>query len=277
MTTTPLRVTLGSTPSLASPARFTCGLALWLCTQACGGGDSGAGPVTYALGLTIGPGVTATPQGTQSLADGTGFTRSTSSFTAGTVVPYSFVAQETGSAVHVTRDGNPVAGTGTVTMDQPHNFVVSINTLVGSPMPAFTGRSAAGQAIRLSDYRGKILLVEFGEMTCAGSLAGAPILEGHYQINHPRGLEMVTVQVYGPTTLVASTSADLQAWQARYGLSFPVLSDPAASTKIFNWNITSKVTDFPTLYIVDTNGIIRYRFAGWDRPLIAAALNRLFP
>ena len=144
-------------------------------------------------------------------------------------------------------------------------------------MPAFVGLDAAGKSVRTIDLKGKVAFVDFGEMTCPGSIAGAPVLRSLYGTHHPRGLEFVTVLVYGPTTKIPSTTTDLRTWQQTYALQFPIVSDPSNATKIFNINVADRSTDFPTEYLVDAAGVIRYRSSGWDESGLKAALATYFP
>ena len=259
------------------------GSLLLLLVSSCGGGNP-AGPApaaqvpTKRLGLTVGPGVTVTPTPQkQDAVDGTGFVSYSSQFTEGNTVNYRFEAQDGIARVTVNVDDTAAPAIGTIRMDKDHSITAAIDNHVGAPMPAFVGQDADGRTTRTLDLQGKVAYVDFGEMTCPGSIAGAPALRTLYNTYHPRGLEIVTVLVYGPTTNVASTTGDLRTWQQTYSLQFSILLDPSKATKIFNYSLDDHLTAFPTGYLVDRAGVIRFRNSGWDEAGLRTALATFFP
>ena len=134
----------------------------------------------------------------------------------------------------------------------------------------------------MSEYRGKIVFADFSAITCEGSINEAPALQSHYNRYHSRGLEIMTILEDCPALHdcpadKVATAAQLRTWQQTYGLSFPVVSDPGNVTRIFNYSERSGSTGFPTGYIIDANGVIRYRFSGFDAAGISAALATLLP
>jgi peroxiredoxin len=206
-------------------------------------------------------------------------------YAAGASVSYAFTAQDGVSGVYLTIDGVQAPSSGTVTMDKGHTFNAVINNQVGFRAPSFSGMNAIGGIVRLSDYLGKIVFVDFAEPTCAGSPPQAAALKTHYNNYHSKGLEILTVLVNCPglnncPANSPSSSARLSSWTTTYGLPYPVISDPSGVTNIFNWSIPDRTTDFPTSYIVNASGNIIYRFRGFDQPTtsnaISAALALLF-
>lgn len=124
----------------------------------CGGVENGGTAPTTMFGVVleaIGRGVVATPSGN-------------TSYVEGTVVSYAFAAQDGRAGVYVTLDSVPAPASGTVTINRNHVFTAVINNQVGSPAPEFTGRTSTGQTVRLSDYRGKMVFVDFSEPPVPG-------------------------------------------------------------------------------------------------------------
>jgi peroxiredoxin len=226
--------------------------------------SSGPSTQTYFLGRQVGPGIAASPA-------------QDASYKEGTVLKYSFVGTDTGAKVLVTQDGKSVPASGTVTMDQAHVFTATIDNQPGSHAPEFSGLTADGQSVKLSDYRGRYVFVDFSEMSCPGSVNQASYLQSHSAAFKARGMDIITVLVFGPMGQVAATPSDLVTWQHAYGLSFPVITDRDSATAIYNHGIVANTTDFPSGYIVDDKGIIRAKFIGFDGPTIDAALAVLFP
>jgi peroxiredoxin len=258
---------------------------LWLSSlillcQACGGGSSAGGngsgqimPTQASYGLKTGFGVTATPG-------------ANTSFAVGTVVHYNFTGKDPLTTVLVKMDGIPVPASGTLTMNTDHQFEAAIDNRPGNHAPEFRGTMADGSTVvKLSDYQaqGKYVFVDFSEQTCQGSVNQAAYLQAHRAALKAKGMEIVTVLVYGPYAGQFATSADAAAWQAAYGLTFPVLTDTDGANAIYNWGINNtwsieyKTTDFPSGYIINDKGVILYKFIGFDGPTIDAALAVLYP
>jgi peroxiredoxin len=85
--------------------------------------------------------------------------------------------------------------------------------------PAFSGRTVDGKPLRLSDYRGEVVVVNAWATSCGPCRAEAPALERTYRTFEDRG-----VQVLGISTDVGRRNA--RAFQREFGLSYPSLHDP---------------------------------------------------
>ncbi|MHC5536925.1 redoxin domain-containing protein [Singulisphaera rosea] len=66
---------------------------------------------------------------------------------------------------------------------------------VGKPAPSVSSRDTDGNAIRLEDYRGKYVLVDFWATWCAPCVAELPVLQAAYAKYHPGGFEVVGVSL----------------------------------------------------------------------------------
>src|SRR6185369_4185662 len=55
------------------------------------------------------------------------------------------------------------------------------------PAPAFTLNTLDGRAVRLADYRGKVVLVNFWATWCAGCRVEMPRFVEQYRRNHAKG------------------------------------------------------------------------------------------
>jgi peroxiredoxin len=173
-------------------------------------------------------------------------------------------------------DGKLAPASGQITMDRGHLLESAIDRSPGSRAPAFSGVTSDGRTVKLSDYSGKYVFVDFSEVTCPGSVNEASYLQAHLNAWKARGMEILTVLVFNDANAPA-VAGDLQAWQTTYRLSFPVISDPGQATAIYNSDAILNHTDFPSGYIIDPAGVIRYRFIGFDGPTIDAAVAALFP
>src|SRR5689334_16603728 len=100
------------------------------------------------------------------------------------------------------------------------SFLCFAGDLSNRPAPDFHLNDAAGHSISLSEYKGKVVLVEFFLTTCPHCQKLAPILQGVY--NRFKG----RVAVIGIAAFPATAQAAAEFAQT-YKLTFPVVADPA--------------------------------------------------
>ena len=110
--------------------------------------------------------------------------------------------------------------------------------------PALTFATVNGQQIRLSELRGKIVLINFWATSCAICLAEMPDLIQTYQHYRKRGLEVIAI------AMPYDESALIKPYVAKHGLPFPVVWDAKGDIGRSLGNV--KAT--PTTFIVDKKG-----------------------
>ena len=84
----------------------------------------------------------------------------------------------------------------------------------------FALRDLTGRTVRLSDYRGKVVLMNFWATWCGPCAHELPHLERIYQKYGGQGFVVLAISMDGP-----ESSAGVGPKAASYGLSFPVLLD----------------------------------------------------
>jgi len=84
----------------------------------------------------------------------------------------------------------------------------------------FTLRDIEGRTVRLSDHRGKVVLLSFWATWCVPCAAELPHLQRLYAAYRDAGLVVLAISMDGPESI-----ADVVPHARRYGLTFPVLLD----------------------------------------------------
>jgi peroxiredoxin len=128
---------------------------------------------------------------------------------------------------------------------------------LGQPAPDFSLHDLDGKTVRLSDLRGKIVVLEWFNPECpfvkashtAGTLAGAPgRLAGD-------GLVWLAVNSAAPGKQGSDLQENREAAR-RFQMSYPVLLDPTGAT-----GRAYGATNTPHLFVIDRDGRLVYRGA----------------
>jgi peroxiredoxin len=147
--------------------------------------------------------------------------------------------------------------------------------LLGKPAPDFKGDFAVGgQALKLSDLKGKVVLVQFWEVRSAACAAAFPRLRALSQAHKDAGLEVVGVTYYhselghklgfdkasGKVTAVSKAGKEddralLKDFAAHHKLNYELLVLPKADAlKAFD---AYAVNGIPQFVLIDRAGVVR--------------------
>ena len=129
---------------------------------------------------------------------------------------------------------------------------------VGKVAPDFQLPDLAEQEVRLSDYRGKVVFLNFWATWCKPCKEEMPSMEVLYREFKDDGLVVLAVSIDRVTT-----KDDIPPFVKSMDLSFPVLVD--------SWGQTDKrykLMGVPETYIIDREGVLREKVIGprdWTR------------
>lgn len=124
-------------------------------------------------------------------------------------------------------------------------------SVVSGKAPVFTLKSRGGQNLRLSDYRGQVLLINFWASWCGPCRSEMPLLEELYKRYNKLGFTIMGVNVDNDSTKANNYLRDIT-------VTFPIVYDTTnAVSKSFNVNA------MPTTVIVDRNGNMRFLHQGY--------------
>jgi len=142
--------------------------------------------------------------------------------------------------------------------------------VVGKPAPDFSLSDLNGKFYRLSDFRGKVVFLNFWATWCKPCREEMPSMEVLYKNFEKDGLVVLAVSIDRVTT-----TKDIPPFVKGMNLTFPVLID--------SWGQTDKPykrMGVPETFIIDQQGVIREIVIGprdWTRldslPVITKLLN----
>lgn len=138
---------------------------------------------------------------------------------------------------------------------------------VGFLAPEFKLRTLSGVDAALSDYRGKIVLINFWATWCGPCKAEMPSMQALYN-DYPReDFEILAVSIdIDPRAPVRQFIKD-------FGFTFPVLLDDT-----FAVNDQYQIRVVPTSVVVDRKGVVQHRLLGakdWNAPDSKLFLEKL--
>ena len=126
-------------------------------------------------------------------------------------------------------------------------------TIVGRQAPDFVLRGLDGRNLRLSEFRGQVVLVNFWTRSDGDSRQQMPALD---RIN-------ITYQRAGLVVLGVSVDDDLRRskeFAAAMGVSYPILFDTGTNT-----GKDYLLQKMPMTILVDRSGVVRYSAVGFKR------------
>ncbi|TEU01264.1 MAG: TlpA family protein disulfide reductase [Anaerolineales bacterium] len=116
---------------------------------------------------------------------------------------------------------------------------------IGAQAPDFALRDLGGNEIRLSDYRGRTVLLTFWATWCGPCRLEMPAFESRYQELKDDGFIVLGLNFDEPVE-------DVRAFRDELGLSFPLLLDPGGSVQRLY-----RIRGYPSSIFVDPQGVVR--------------------
>jgi len=120
---------------------------------------------------------------------------------------------------------------------------------VGAPAPDVTLRDATGAEVRIADYQGQVVVLDFWASWCPPCRAAMPAMDRLHKRFRDRGCVVFGVNI--------NDNQDPVQFMAKMGVSYPLLVNGEAAAAQFN------VQGIPTLVIIGVDGQVLYRESGW--------------
>ena len=125
--------------------------------------------------------------------------------------------------------------------------------LAGELAPDFVLKSGSGENMRLSEYRGEVVLVNFWATWCGECRDQMPSLDSLYGLYRDAGLRLLSINLDSETDRGEELSE-------RLNLGFPVLYDSDREvSRLYDVGST------PVTLLIDREGIVRHVHWGYRR------------
>ncbi|BCB05674.1 redoxin domain-containing protein [Bacillus sp. KH172YL63] len=124
----------------------------------------------------------------------------------------------------------------------------------GDKAPALALETLDGESVRLSDYQGKKVILNFWATWCPPCKAEMPHMQKYYEKKaESENVEILAVNL----TSMDEGQKAVQQFVDGYGLTFPILMDETGDAGELYRAFT-----IPTTYMIDTNGTIQHKIVG---------------
>jgi peroxiredoxin len=135
------------------------------------------------------------------------------------------------------------------------------------PAPDFAFPGLDGKMIRLSDHKGKVVLVNIWATWCPPCVDEMPSMEKLYQKFKAEKFEILAISIDEPGLKAVAP------FMKKTGLTFPALIDSEATIKT-----TYRITGIPESFIIDKQGFLIKKIVGpvdWASPQIFRFFSEL--
>ena len=123
----------------------------------------------------------------------------------------------------------------------------------GEAAPDFELTTLAGEQMRLSDYRGKAVILNFWATWCPPCRAEMPHMQDFYENQQDNDVEVVAVNL----TTEDRGLPEIESFVEEYALSFPIPMDVDGEV-----GALYQAFSIPTSYVIDREGIVRHKIVG---------------
>jgi peroxiredoxin len=156
---------------------------------------------------------------------------------------------------HKNNISNDALGKNNINTKAKVDKTVKVNTGIeeGNLAPDFELTTLDGKQVRLSDYRGKKVILNFWATWCPPCKAEVPDLEKFYSTYKDKGIVILGVNL----TQAEKNQSAIKAFVKSYGITYTIPLDvKSLISGIY------QVSAIPTSYIIDSRGIISKKVVG---------------
>jgi peroxiredoxin len=132
---------------------------------------------------------------------------------------------------------------------------------IGKPAPAFVLRNLEGQEVRLADFKGKVLIVDFWATWCGPCRAEIPHFIALQTQHDPKGFSMIGIST-------DNTPEVVKRFVIEQKINYPIVMADMKVQRSYG-----DIQAIPTTFVIDKKGIIRYTYVGVPSNLLVFQRN----
>ena len=142
----------------------------------------------------------------------------------------------------------------------------------GAIAPDFVMQDVTGREVRLSDFKGKVVILDFWATWCGPCLSSMPGLEKLYQKVKDQNVEVLSLNVYDDKDSFAEWVAANRGTKYNFTFAFdPAEKGAPESVAGQKYNVPG----LPTLYLIDREGKVAAAFVGAQEAKLIEALGKV--
>ncbi|MFF2908436.1 peroxiredoxin family protein [Paenibacillus sp. NPDC057934] len=124
---------------------------------------------------------------------------------------------------------------------------------IGQVAPDFSLQDLSGNPVRLSDYKGKRVMLNFWATWCPPCRVEMPHMQSIYENYESEDVVILGVNM----TLTEKALGDVQPFVQEQKLTFPIVLDEDGELMQ-----TYQIVAYPTTYVLDADGVVREKVRG---------------
>ena len=140
----------------------------------------------------------------------------------------------------------------------------------GPMAPDFSLRDLSDQTVSLSDFRGRVVLLDFWATWCPPCRMSIPELVKLQDKYRDDGLEILGISLDDPQNELGRY---LKEFKEKYKINYRIL---LFNNKIMQDYFGMESPAIPTMFVIDRDGKIREKIVGFDPKALNRSLARLF-
>ncbi|MCM3638214.1 redoxin domain-containing protein [Sporosarcina luteola] len=135
----------------------------------------------------------------------------------------------------------------------------------GKAPPNFELPTLSGEKVKLTDYKGKIVILNFWASWCGPCKVEMPHMQNYYK--NKKDAANVEIIAVNMTSEERGGKKSIEKFVKEYGLTFPILLDNDGDVlDLYN------IITIPTTYVIGTDGVISQKILG---PMDEKMINEL--
>ena len=140
---------------------------------------------------------------------------------------------------------------------------------IGQQAPDFALKDENGKVVKLSDFRGKLVFLNFWATWCPPCVDEAPDMEALKKALKDKPFQMLAVSIDVDWDVV-------KRFNQQYNVSIPALLDPGQQVARGLYKITGQ----PETFLISANGSVLKHVVGparWGNPQVIASIESMLP